>query len=274
MLVHAIQAGTLTGNRAFLRSSSVLGLLAPSRPVEFPVLAYAIEHPDGLVLVDTGMDVPPPRVQRSLRRIAPEPSIAPGQDIASGLRGRGLDPGAVTTVVVTHLDWDHVGGVGAFPRARVLVHRLEMAFAGTRLGRMRVQPERWPESFAPELVDLDGPPLGPFAASRTVVDGISLVPLPGHSPGQAGVVVEDDGPPLLLCADHVLSLEWFEEGRALGQFMPRVTRDTSARVERFVREWSAVLLPAHDAGAPARLAGAQRTRSAATTRSGASSDGQ
>ena len=55
-------------------------------------------------------------------------------------------------------------------------------------------PVRWPVWLAPELVDLDGPAVGPFPASRPITeDGrIFLVPTPGHVEGHVSVVVRDD----------------------------------------------------------------------------------
>jgi glyoxylase-like metal-dependent hydrolase (beta-lactamase superfamily II) len=263
MHCHLFNTGWLRGNHTFLRGDGFGALLRRPKPYEFPVLSFVLEHPDGLIAIDTGATAAA-RTPLPARRMVPVPSVRPEDEIGPRMRAAGLDPLDVRTVVVTHLDWDHVGGVGHFPRAEVLIHRPEHAFASTLKGRLRYQPKLWPDDFSPTLYDLDEGPWGGFERSRTVAEGVRVVPLPGHSIGQVGVVVETDGAPLMFSADHVLRLDWFEEDLAagrmlgLGPFYPDAARDTSRRLARFLDETGAVLLPSHDTEAPARLAATQR----------------
>jgi N-acyl homoserine lactone hydrolase len=265
--VHPLQTGRLVGNETFLRGSGWSALLRRREPVDFPVLSYVIEHPDGHIAIDTGL-ASAVRVPRTQRRFVPRPIAGPEDEIALQMRARGLRAADVKTVVLTHLDWDHAGGIAAFPNARVLVHRPEYEFASSLMGRMRYQPRMWPPDFEPALYDLDPDPCGPFPESKTLTaDGaIRLVPLPGHSIGQVGAVVQSNGHALLLAADHVLRQDWFVEdlraGRllGLGMFFPKLARETSRRIHRFARGTPTVLLPAHDSDAPARLATMQPLR--------------
>ena len=101
-------------------------------------------------------------------------------------------------VVLSHLHTDHVGGVSAFAHADVLVSRIEWERAAGMRGRLRgYLPQHWPAGLTPRLVDFSGPAAGPFAASHDVAgDGrLLMVPLPGHTPGHAGLLV--DGQTLL-----------------------------------------------------------------------------
>ena len=264
--IHAIQTGRLVGNRTFLRGERWSSLLRRPQPVEFPVLSFVVEHPDGLIAIDTGLSPrvrsPRPLVQR---RFAPCP--VEHADLPTGMRALGLDPGNVRKVVITHLDWDHAGGLEHFPGAEVLVHRPEWEFAHSFSGRQRCEPRLWPERFAPTLYDLDDEPYGPFPASRAITpDGsLRVVPLPGHTPGQVGVVVRSGDTRFLFCADHVLNQDWFFEdwdaGRLLGLgiWQAKSAKETSRRLHRFLSGEPTVLVPSHDADAPARLAGAQPT---------------
>lgn len=259
--VHAFETGRLVANKTFLRGEGFGSLLRRVEPIEFPALAYVIEHPEGLLVIDTGLGAQTP-APRAFRGFPPEPQpMATAEEIGPRMRERGLDPSEVSRVVLTHLDWDHTGGLHHFPNAEVLVHRPEHEFARTRIGRSRYRPTLWPADFDPTVYDLDPEPFGPFAQSRRLTErgDVHIVPIPGHSPGQVAVVYETGAEALLFAADHMLRGEWFSEdlaaGRSLmlGAFGKKAARDTTRRLGQFVEERPVVLLPAHDSDAPRRL---------------------
>ena len=266
--VHVFETGRLRANKTFLRGEGFSSLLRPVESIEFPALAFVIEHPEGLVAIDTGLsgDVTTPR---RFRGFSPAPTtIGHELEIGAQMRRRGLDPADVRWVVLTHLDWDHTGGLHHFPAAEVLVHRPEHEFARTWLGRARYRPSLWPDHFEPRLYALEEEPVGPFPASRAVssTGDLRIVPIPGHAPGQVAVVYETGGETLLFSADHMLRADWFIEDLAagrtimLGAFGQSDARVTSLRLQAFIRERPTVVLPAHDSQAPARLARREPTR--------------
>jgi N-acyl homoserine lactone hydrolase len=185
------------------------------------------------------------------------------------MKAAGLDPADVRTVIITHLDLDHVGGVKWFPNAEVLVHRPEYNFATTSkfIGKTRYQPQRWPDKFNPILYDLAPEPYGPFPESKTLEDyeGLSLVPLSGHSIGQVGVILRTNSKALFFSGDHTTCQDWFIEDWAAGRlygsvfvnlWMKRYCEwgaETSRRIRRFTEQVPTVLLPAHDSDASRRL---------------------
>jgi N-acyl homoserine lactone hydrolase len=261
MQIHAIQTGRLTGNETVMRGDGLSAVFRRRAPYVFPAFSFLIEHPEGLIAIDSGMtaDV---RVPFSQRRIAPRPSIDTGEEIGPRMAAAGLAPDDVRKVVLTHLDWDHAGGLRHVPKAEVLVHRPEWEFAGKLRGRWRYQPKLWPPGFAPSVYDLDPEPFGPFPESRAVTESgdVRVVPIPGHSFGQVGVIVEAGGETLFFTADHVLRQDWFLEDypaghrRGLGAlFFPKLAEQTSDRIHSLLTERPTVFLPSHDAETPTRL---------------------
>jgi len=166
-----------------------------------PVNAFLAHHPDGLCLFDTGQTaratVPGyhPRWHPYLRLARFE--LGPEDEIGTQLRDCGIDSGAVRWVVLSHLHTDHVGGVGSFPAADVIVSRTEWKRARGAAGRLRgYVPQHWPR-VEPVLVDFDGRAEAPFPGSVDVAgDGrLQLVPTPGHTPGHASLIVRDPPEP-------------------------------------------------------------------------------
>jgi N-acyl homoserine lactone hydrolase len=268
--IHVFETGRLRNNQTFLRAQSWAGgLLRPRSDIEFPVYSFLVEHPEGLLAIDTGLGRRP-HIPRWQRRFVPTVVSGP-VTMDDAMRQRGLDPAGVSRVIVTHLDWDHAGGVDRFPGAEILVHRPEYESAKSRRGAVRYETAAWPSGFSPTLYDLAPEAFGPFPASLTLTDrgDVRLVPLPGHTAGQVGVVVSTGDSTLLFSADHVLRQDWFLEDHAagrllgLGIFHPALARETSARLHRFVEDTHAVLLPSHDDEVPERLAAA--TSSVAVT---------
>jgi glyoxylase-like metal-dependent hydrolase (beta-lactamase superfamily II) len=177
------------------------------RPETLPVNVFLIEHPAGRCLVDTGQTAhatspgyfswwyPYFRLSRF--------ELTPDDEIAAQLGRAGVPPATVRWIVLTHLHTDHVGGLGAFVNAEVLVARAEWEPAQGLGGRFRgYQPQYWPRGIVPTLVDFAGPAIGPFRGSQDLAaDGrLVMVPLPGHTRGHAGLLVGDGQRFRCLCA--------------------------------------------------------------------------
>src|ERR671926_86896 len=90
-----------------------------------PIYAWAIEHPEGAIVVDTGETARTsepgyfPRWHPFYRTSASF-NVAPEQEIGPQLRQIGIEPEQVRTVVLTHLHTDHTGGLRYFPNSEIL----------------------------------------------------------------------------------------------------------------------------------------------------------
>jgi glyoxylase-like metal-dependent hydrolase (beta-lactamase superfamily II) len=183
-------------------------LLEPTRLVAHCLL---IEAGDGLVLVDTGIgtgDVADPtRLGQPFRALV-RPRCLLEETAVKQVQALGLDPADVRDVLVTHLDLDHAGGLGDFPAARVHVFGAELAAARSPSlrDRARYLAAQWAHGPTWAEYDLGGDSWFGFESVRLLPDldiEIVMVPLPGHTAGQAGIAIGDgDGDGWLLhCGD-------------------------------------------------------------------------
>lgn len=171
-----------------------------------------IETDAGLVLVDTGFGLGdvlrPTRLSRFFLALL-SPEFREEMTALRQIERLGFRSQHVRHIVLTHLDFDHAGGLDDFPHARVHMLRQERDEAvaqRTWLDRQRFRPQQWgtqrnwtvyPSSQGERWFDFD--------AVRQLEDlppEILLVPLPGHTHGHAGVAVTGpNGSWLLLTGD-------------------------------------------------------------------------
>ena len=163
-----------------------------------------IEGPDSLILVDTGFglrDVADPRSRLSrffLALLAPE--FREDLTAVKQVERLGYDARDVRHIVLTHLDFDHAGGLDDFPQAQVHMLASERDSARAQhsmLDRMRYRPQQWStQANWRTYPGTAGEKWYGFECVREL-DGlppeILLVPLLGHTLGHAGVAVERTG---------------------------------------------------------------------------------
>jgi N-acyl homoserine lactone hydrolase len=266
--VHAIQTGLVRIKRRQVEpvASGVRRRLDTLRDREWsdwlPILAWAIEHPDGTIVIDTGESArvhDPGYLPRwhPYYRLGVRFEIGPDDEIGPQLERLGIDPGGVRTVVLTHLHHDHADGLHHLPNARVLVSSAEQRAAVGLRGRLGgYLADHWPPGLAMEALRLAPDPAGAFAAAAPVADGVSAVATPGHTPGHVSIVIEGH-PPVLIAGDAAYRLDLLMDGRIDGVAPDdAAARDSVLRLRAFVEATGAVCLPTHDPGSAARLAAA------------------
>jgi N-acyl homoserine lactone hydrolase len=259
--IHAIQTGTVA-----IRRRQRVGADGPLRLVKtltdsewtepLPILAWVIEHPEGLIVVDTGENsraAEPgyfpswhPYYRRCMRLwVRAEDEIGPQ------LRARGLDPGDVRWVVLTHLHTDHAGGLAHFPNSEIVISHEEFEYAKGRRGRLRGYPNRhWPDWLDPTLI------AAPDAL--TAAGDVRLEPTPGHTPGHISVTVETGDAFVILAGDASYTQQLMLDGQIDGVAPdPSACRATLARLRVMVAERSATYLPTHEPESVPRLEAAQ-----------------
>lgn len=177
------------------------------------VHCLAIETSDGVVLADTGFglgDVRHPRRRLSrFFRAMNRPALREEMTAVRQLARLGIDARDVRHIVMTHLDFDHAGGIEDFPEAKVHLLATEEASATARrtfLDRMRYRPQQWGQTRARwrTYTPGEGESFFGFSAVRNlegVNEEILLVPLIGHTLGHAGVAVRSGSGHLFLTGD-------------------------------------------------------------------------
>jgi N-acyl homoserine lactone hydrolase len=267
MRIHAIQTGLVQIKTTQIegRGHGLARLLAPVLDRAWagwlPTYAWAIEHSEGVILVDTGASAALKRLPRwhPYFRYAVHFDIEPEQEVGPQLRALGIGPKDVRRVVLTHLHIDHDAGLGYFPVSEILVSPAEIRRASGLAGRMRgYLPQRWPRWLDPRPLDLPPEPFGSFARSRrlTARGDVIAVATPGHTPDHLSVIVEDGETAILLAGDASYSERTMLEGRIDGVSpSEQVAAATLEAIRRFADMRPTIYLPTHDPAAARRLAG-------------------
>jgi glyoxylase-like metal-dependent hydrolase (beta-lactamase superfamily II) len=230
MQVQLLNAGWMTASAALWRQGE-----DPEKRVRCPVPAYLIETDRERILVDTGLH---PGACEDTAAFYESPRMGLFALEQEQPLHEQVDLGTVTMVVLTHLHWDHVGGLGFVPGpVPIVVQRREW-----EAGHDRAAVERnffFPRDYAVEerrlqLVDGDHDLLG---------DGsVRLLSTPGHTPGHQSVRVGD----LVIGADVVHFSSGLDDHRfpAFGDDLE--AQGGSADRLRELRDAGLTVMPGHD----------------------------
>lgn len=238
-----------------------------------PINVYVLEHARGLVLFDTGQDrasVTDDRYfPRGLLGIAYSRlarfEIGEGDTLSRQLAAIGYDIADVTTVIVSHLHQDHIGGLGELGHAEILVSGEEWeslslprpTMRGLLTSHIDLPGLRWRRiDFSPLGTD----ELSPFTTGLDLFgDGSMIIlPTPGHTPGSISLLVRRPGQlPLLLIGDLSYDNDLMERGGVPGSGDRHEMEASTELVNRLRAKLPGlVVLAAHDPSAAGRLKGA------------------
>jgi N-acyl homoserine lactone hydrolase len=204
------------------------------------------------IVVDTG----PPDMERSIKYhpYAKSAPNGPEQNMISQLAKAGVKPEEIDIVILTHLHWDHVGDVNKFPNAEFIVSQVELRFALDPTPALYVAYEALQIGMEPLFLKVMDRIRTVEMKDKEIVEGVRVIPLPGHSPGSIGVVVETENGPYVICGDAVPQYENLEGAPKEGQsyLMSGIYTDMEAMwksfeyVDEIVKGDYSKVIPGHD----------------------------
>jgi glyoxylase-like metal-dependent hydrolase (beta-lactamase superfamily II) len=123
--VYAIQYGVIKG----FKVSSLIAGADTSRRLDLSMMVWLLKEPGGRnILVDAGF-----HRDDLIERWKPSDYVPPSEAVAR----LGIEPGAITDIIISHVHWDHLDGADLFPNARIWIQKEEYEHhvdsAGTRL---------------------------------------------------------------------------------------------------------------------------------------------
>ena len=231
--------------------------------VEIPMNAFLIHHRDGLVLFDTGLDpaikTDPNYIQQAIGQFLVDRifqlNIGPEDKLGKQLEKRGVDPADIRTAVISHLHFDHVGGIADIPQADLVVSQAEWAQLSLPhpehewilREHIKIPGARWrPIEFEPS----GDPLLSMFDGCYDLFgDGsMILLPTPGHTLGSMSMLVRTEGmPSVLLCGDLAYGAEFIRRDQVPGTGDEATLRHSYAQVRALMEKLPGlIVVPAHD----------------------------
>jgi len=246
------------------------------KKVRFPILCALIERDDGLVLFDTGIGT---RIKEDFKPLAHRGNwffskavmrteFEPSRDaIVNQLPALGIDPADVKYAVISHLHWDHAGGMKDLRGTRFIINRHEWDEATSRKGIAAgayIKGQFEGAGLDIQLISTDpSRPYLSFPASYDVFDDgtLILVNTPGHAPGQLGMFInQPSGTRFFLTGDSFYFPDSLERRAPKSRIMQAVVKEGPESEETLERLWKLTqdkpdieLVSCHDYRIPGRF---------------------
>ncbi len=209
------------------------------RRILLPVSAYLIEHPKGLVLIDTGWhrDVRIDQIKHMSWKLnfASKARLPEGEAIDEQFGKLGIKPRDLDYVFLTHLDVDHASGLELVKEAKHIMTSKEELEAAQK-GDIRYSDRFW-NGVNLEPFKMKASSYGPFGRSYDVFgdESVLLIDVAGHTKGTSLVMVQNQGQFVLLTGDTGYAEESWEELRLPG---PVDDKEKMRKTLKWVQEMS------------------------------------
>lgn len=220
--IHILHTGLVKVDKAlpfhgqFRNPLAFTGLFRSEKnQIVLPVSSYLIEHPKGLILIDTGWNK---LVRQSnWKELGPQVQINTGYlpqgwSVDERLQKLGYKPSDIDYLLLSHLHCDHVSGLKQVKDAKnILVSQPEWEIANHL--PMVYLPQEW-KGVNVQTYKYDHSDIGPFGESFDLFGDGSIVQIrtPGHATGMSATMIKgSDGKYVLLAADTGYAARSWEE---------------------------------------------------------------
>ncbi|KNG93308.1 N-acyl homoserine lactonase family protein [Pseudaestuariivita atlantica] len=219
------------------RSDSFIGDDHPAAPHGMDYFVWVLCNGSRQILVDTGYDAA--EAARRNRPILRDPVAA--------LQALTIDAARIDTVIITHLHYDHAGGLDRYPAATFHLQASEMAFA---TGPCMCDPDLRAPFTADHVCDMvrhvySGRVVFHQGAAE-VAPGVTVHRVGGHSSGLQAVRVMTPGGPVCLASDAAHYYENFEAGKLFPIVFDRAEMRRGFDLIRTLAGDPARVIPGHD----------------------------
>jgi glyoxylase-like metal-dependent hydrolase (beta-lactamase superfamily II) len=266
--IHAIKTGLvrLKSSQPVRRKGGLIRILNDTQwEGWFPIYAWVIDHPEGVIVVDTGDTSETTSDPNYFPKWHPyfrtsvQMDIKSHEEIGPQLKAMGIGQKDVKKVILTHFHTDHAGGLHHFPDSEIFVSGKDYKLASGILGKsLGYLPNRWPKWFNPTSISFNYVKFGPFEKSYTRITNsgdVIVIPTPGHTPNHISVIVNSEDKLYFLAGDTTYSEELLIKNIPDG-VSPRVSKtlNTMAKIRKLANTEPLIYLPSHDEKSAERLA--------------------
>jgi glyoxylase-like metal-dependent hydrolase (beta-lactamase superfamily II) len=224
-----------------------------------PIWVWVIEHPEGVIVIDTGENAgvmnpdyfkPAGKMVAAYNRKNIKFKISEEEEIGHQLKQLNITSDKIKNVVLTHLHLDHTDGLYAFPSTEIIVPKEEFNHPSGNI------PQLYPKWFKPRLVSYQKEKVDVFEDAFPITDreDVLLIPTNGHTPHHASVLFKTDYFDILFAGDVSYS-----ESQLLQNDLPGINADYSKSLKTYrnIKEYAhknkLIYLPSHDMEGAERL---------------------
>lgn len=264
--IHALCTGTVAVKRNFRTKKGVgelakLNILLDHHYTEYlPIWVWVIEHPEGLIVIDTGenaeikdLDKYLAKESRFLRfqfNHACKFNIDPKDELNYQFDKVNLKLDDVKLVVLTHLHLDHTDGLKFFPKQEIIVGDYEFNHPNNNM------PSTFPSWFKPNKVNYKQDRIEIFNQAYPITRAADLlyIPTPGHTHGHSSIVFKTDDFDIIFAGDTSYNQEQVIKGELAGVNADyKKSKQTYKNLLGYAANRKTIYLPTHDENAGLRL---------------------
>lgn len=264
--IHANTTGLISVKNNFLPRKgkgvfSKVNILLDKQHAQFmPIWVWVIEHPEGIIVIDTG-DVEEAAHKEFHKYESLEAKfllwamdlkrkIAKEDELNNQLAKINIKPEQISKIILTHLHADHTDGLKFFPTTEIIVNELEHKHPYANL------PTTYPKWFKPTLINYSKDRVEYFenAYPITKTEELRLVPTPGHTYHHSSVLFKTDNEHILFAGDtSYLQQQLLDNTFAGSNIDYKKTHKIYDTIKQYASKYPMIYLPSHDENSSKRL---------------------